>query len=100
VFEYVHKSVGYLLLALSVATLLTGLRAADALSWMWVVLVLWWLGCAGVFVVLQRQGRCIDCYQAIWGVDERLPGNRMKPIGWGIRRYTRENVAQRSWPRG
>lgn len=81
------------------ATLLSGLRDADALVWMWIALALWWLGCAGVFVLLQRQGRCIDCYQTIWGLDENLPGNRSTPIGWGIRRYTGDNVAQAPWPR-
>ena len=35
---------------------------------------------------LQRQGRCIDTYQAIWGPDPRHPGNRLKPVGWGVRR--------------
>ncbi len=38
----------------------------------------------GVFVVLQRAGRCIDTYQAIWGLDPSLPGNRRRPIGLGI----------------
>ena len=99
IFEYVHKVLGYLLLVFSVVTLVSGLLDADALNWMWITLALWWLGCTGVFVVLQRQGRCIDCYQAIWGLDENLPGNRATPIGWGIRRYTRDDVAQAPWPR-
>ena len=91
---------GYGLLAFSALTLATGLLAADALNWMWVVLTLWWFCCVAVFIVLQRQGRAIDCYQAIWGVDEALPGNRMKPIGWwGIRRYTSNKVADAPWPR-
>ncbi len=98
-FEQVHKALGYVLLVFSAVTLVSGLLAADALKWMWITLALWWLGCVGVFVVLQRQGRCIDCYQAIWGVDENLPGNRFTPIGWGIRSYTRGNLAQAPWPR-
>jgi len=99
VFEYLHKAFGYGLLAVSAMTLVTGLFAADALNWMWVTLILWWMACTAVFIVLQRQGRNIDCYQAIWGVDAALPGNRMKPIGWGIRRYTSSNVAQAPFPR-
>lgn len=98
-FEYLHKGFGYALLAFSAVTMVAGLLAADALNWMWVVLAGWWIGCAAIFVVLQRQGRCIDCYQAIWGLDENLPGNRCKPIGWGIRRYTRATIANASFPR-
>jgi hypothetical protein len=98
-YEYVHKTLGYLLLALSAVALVSGLLAADALNWMWVTLLLWWLACGAVFIVMQRQGRCIDCYQAIWGVEEHLPGNRLQPIGWGIRRYTPQTVEQATWPR-
>ena len=36
-------------------------------------------------VVLQRRGRAIDTYQAIWGPGAEHPGNQRKPIGWGIR---------------
>jgi len=100
VFEVLHKVCGYGLLAVSALTLVTGLLAADALNWMWVALLLWWLVCAAVFIVLQHQGQAIDCYQAIWGIDEALPGNRMKPIGWwGIRRYSSANVAAAPYPR-
>jgi hypothetical protein len=99
VFEILHKGFGYVLLGFSALTLVTGLIAADALNWMWVGLALWWLACLAVFVVFQRQGRCIDCYQAIWGVDGHLPGNRAQPIGWGIRRYTLETVARAPYPR-
>jgi hypothetical protein len=38
------------------------------------------------FAVLQIRGRAVDTYQAIWGPDLDLPGNRMKPIGFGVRR--------------
>lgn len=98
-FEYVHKVLGYGLLVLSVLILLSGLAAADALRWMWLLIGGWWLGVAVIFAILQRQGRAIDCYQAIWGVSPDLPGNRRKPIGWGIRRYTPETLAQAPWPR-
>lgn len=98
-FERVHKSVGYLCLVLSVAAILSGLAAADALIWMWLALAVWWLGFVLVFALLQRQGRCIDTYQAIWGIDERLAGNRVPPIGWGIRRFNRDNLSKARWPR-
>jgi hypothetical protein len=98
-FERVHKSVGYLTLVLAVVAVLSGLAAADALIWMWLLLLLWWLGFVLVFALLQRQGRCIDTYQAIWGIDEKLPGNRVKPFGWGIRRYNSQTLATARWPR-
>ena len=84
IFEHIHKSAGYLLLALTVLALCTGLYAADAPRWMPVALGAWWIIMAGVFVALQRAGRCIDTYQAIWGLDPELPGNRRRPIGLGI----------------
>jgi hypothetical protein len=84
VFEYVHKAAGYLLLALTVVALFTGLVAADAPRWMPLALGIWWVMMLGVFVWLQRAGRCLDTYQAIWGLDPGLAGNRRRPIGFGI----------------
>jgi hypothetical protein len=95
VFEYVHKGAGYLLLALTVLALCTGLIAADAPRWMPVALGAWWIMMAAVFVSLQRAGRCIDTYQAIWGLDPDLPGNRRRPIGFGIVRRPITNVSPR-----
>jgi hypothetical protein len=46
-------------------------------------------------VSLQRAGRCIDTYQAIWGLDPDLPGNRRRPIGFGIVRRPITNVSPR-----
>jgi hypothetical protein len=83
-FEYVHKYAGYVLLALAVAAMPTGLIAADSPRWMPIVMTIWWLAMLGVFGWLQRSGRCIDTYQAIWGPDPNLPGNRRRPIGFGI----------------
>ena len=83
VFEYVHKYAGYALLTLPWA-LYSGLVAADSPRWMPIALGVWWLLMLGVFVWLQREGRCIDTYQAIWGLDPELPGNRRRPIGFGI----------------
>ncbi|MEL6104270.1 MAG: cytochrome b561 domain-containing protein, partial [Pseudomonadota bacterium] len=42
-FEAVHKTLGYGLLALAAATILLGLWTANASIWMWLVLSLWWL---------------------------------------------------------
>ncbi|WP_376989506.1 cytochrome b561 domain-containing protein [Bosea sp. R86505] len=85
-FEYVHKSVGYLALLLAVAAVLSGLWTANAPRWMWIALPVWWAGLLACFAILQRQGRAIDTYQAIWGPDVQHPGNRRKPIGIGLRR--------------
>lgn len=83
-FEYLHKALGYLALALSVATILTGLWHANGPRWMWLVLGAWWGFWLFAFGYFQRQGRAFDTYQAIWGPSLRHPGNQRAPIGWGI----------------
>lgn len=90
-FEYSHKLVGYLLVLLAVWTIVSGLYAADAPRWMWAGIGFWLVFCVGAFVRLQRKGKCIDTYQAIWGLDDTLPGYRRKPIGWGITRINRKS---------
>jgi len=85
-FERLHKCVGHGLLLLSVLTIVLGLELADAPLWMWLGQGAWTLGYALVFVHLQRRGRCIDTYEAIWGPDPIHPGNHVPPVGWGIRR--------------
>jgi hypothetical protein len=84
VFEYIHKAAGYLLLALTLVAIPTGLVAADAPRWMPIAMGIWWLVMLALFVWLQRAGWCMDTYQAIWGLDPDLPGNRRRPIGFGI----------------
>ena len=86
-FERLHKASGYLALALSAINILLGLAISDAFVWMWLVIVGYWIALGTVAVVLQRQGRCVDTYQAIYGPDISLPGNARAPIGWGVRRY-------------
>lgn len=86
-FERLHKSLGWFAIVLAVATTTLGLGIADAPRWMAVVLGAWWLALAILGARWQRQGRCIDTYQAIWGPDEAHPGNRLPVIGWGVRRY-------------
>lgn len=85
-FERVHKGLGWIALLLVIPTTGLGLYGVDAPRWMALVLPLWWTVLLVLFVRWQRQGRCWDTYQAIWGPDPRHPGNRLKPIGWGVRR--------------
>ena len=85
-FERAHKFGGLAALALAAATLLAGLAAADAPRWMPLVLVAWWLCLAAVATILQRHGRCLDTYQAIWGPGDGHPGSRLTPIGIGVRK--------------
>lgn len=85
-FERMHKGLGWLAVLAALGVTVLGLMVADAPRWMAVVLALWWLGLAAAAVLLQRRGHCVDTYQAIWGPDPRHPGNRLKPIGWGVRR--------------
>lgn len=85
-FERTHKTLGWLAVLMAVAVMVIGLALADAPRWMALTLALWWLALAVAFTRLQRAGRCIDTYQAIWGPDPQHPGNRLRPIGWGVRR--------------
>jgi hypothetical protein len=85
-FERLHKSLGYAVLALSIATIASGLWLVNAPRWMLVAIGFWWLGLAALWALLQSRGRTIDTYQAIWGPDLRHPGNALPPTGWGVRR--------------
>lgn len=93
-FEWTHKLLGYLVLLLAFGTVLLGLWVADAPRWMLLAIGMWWLVLVAAFVWLQRRGLCMDTYQAIWGPDAQHPGNRVGPIGWGIKRYGAESFAQ------
>lgn len=95
VFEILHKSGGYLALLVAMLTILLGLYNTDAPRWMWIVITGYWTVLGLVATVLQKQGRCVDTYQAIYGPDSQLPGNQRPPIGWGIRRYQ-----SGEWPPG
>lgn len=85
-FERLHKGLGWLALLAAAGVTALGLLVADAPRWMALVLALWWGLLAVAASRWQRQGRCVDTYQAIWGPDPRHPGNRIEPIGWGVRR--------------
>ncbi len=84
IFEWVHKVVGYVTVFLALAVTGTGLWAVNAPLWMWLVILLWWCLLGAAYRRLQQQGRAVDTYQAIWGPDQDLPGNAVKPIGWGV----------------
>jgi Eukaryotic cytochrome b561 len=85
-FERIHKSIGYVALALSMATIASGLWLVNAPRWMPIALIVWWIGLIVLWSVLQARGKAIDTYQAIWGPDPRHPGNAVPPTGWGVRR--------------
>lgn len=88
-FERIHKFIGYFmwLIALTVTTL--GLFIADAPRWMWFCLLVWWIGLVILFWLLQKNGFCIDTYQAIWGPDPTLPGNKVKQF---VVRYPSDDI--------
>lgn len=85
-FERLHKFLGWLALLVAIGVIAVGLLLVNAPRWMALLLGAWWISLAYAFSWLQRAGRCIDTYQAIWGPDPAHPGNQRKPIGWGIRR--------------
>jgi len=85
-FEWTHKTVGYATLVLAAVVVVLGLREANAPRWMWLSIASWYLGLIVLCIILQKRGRVVDTYQAIWGTDPKHPGNRRRPIGWGVRR--------------
>lgn len=90
IFEIVHKLLGYLVVACAITAIISGLWATNAPIWMFIALSFYWITLAVTFVILQRLGYAVDTYQAIWGTNRELPGNRRDPIGWGIRRIKHE----------
>lgn len=95
-FELVHKVLGTGAILAALFAIATGLRVADAPRWMAVVLASWFCLLGALAVRWQRQGRCIDTYQAIWGPDVAHPGNQKQPIGYGIQRHT-ASTWKRRW---
>lgn len=87
-FEYFHKGVGYMLLLIANLTVLTGFWQTNAPRWMWIAFVLWWIAFIVGSVWCQHKRWAVDTYQAIWGHDPTLPGNQIKPIGWGLSRWS------------
>ncbi len=97
-FERLHKGIGWATILLAIAEIVIGLVVADAPRWMLLTIVAWWCAIGGAFMHWQRQGRCIDTYQAIWGPDPAHPGNRRPPIGLGVHRYTAAEWRERFDP--
>ena len=85
-FEYYHKYFGYVLLLGSVAGVITGMWIANGPVWMWIGMALWWSLILVFFYIFQSKGMAIDTYQAIWGPDQKMPGSKLKPIGWKVRK--------------
>lgn len=92
-FEYAHKFAGYTVVFLAIAASKTGRWQANAPRWMWMAIGGWWIVCTKAFIVLQRRGLAFDTYQAHWGTDSIHPGNRLKPIGIGVRRQPVRSAA-------
>jgi hypothetical protein len=76
VFEAAHKALGYAALALGAAAILSGLHAANAPRWMWLLLPGWWAVLAAAAFWLHVRRPVVPTYQAIWGPDPIHPGNR------------------------
>lgn len=74
-FEAVHKSLGYAMLAGAAVEIALGLWQANAPRWMAAGLGLWGLLLLGAFVALELRGGRVSTYWAIWGPDPELPGN-------------------------
>ena len=77
-FEGVHKKLGWVTLMAAAGVIASGLYMVDAPRWMPLLLSAWYLLLAQQFWRLQKAGRCVDTYQAIWGPDTIHPGNRNK----------------------
>lgn len=86
IFEYGHKSLGYVALFTGGLAIWFGLTIANAPVWMWSSISLWWILVLVTALVLQTRKGALDTYKAIWGNDPQLPGNKIKPIGLGVKR--------------
>jgi len=78
-FEWCHKIIGYTTLALAIVAILAGLWHANGPRWMALVLVAWWIFLIGWGIRLQKSGRMVTTYHAIWGNDPAHPGNCIVP---------------------
>ena len=90
IFEFSHKILGYLALLCGAIAILLGLHSVNAPVWMWVSILSWWGLLLAFALFLQKTRGAFDTYQAIWGPAPDLPGNRLKPIGFGIKRHWSE----------
>ena len=95
-FEYFHKFAGLLAMLLMMLTIIVGLVVADAPRWMVLMIAGWWLMLGTMVAYLQSRGKCLDTYQAIWGLGPEHPGNSMRPIGIGIRQLRSRDLSEPS----
>lgn len=86
IFEQLHKTVGYICLATALVAVFSGLWLTNAPRWMWIILSVWWLVIIAVFVFFQKIFGATETYESIWGDDPELPGNKIKSVGWGIKK--------------
>lgn len=94
IFEVTHKSGGYLALAAGIITIILGLRQTG-IHWIaYAALVAWICLIIAVFLHLQKNGRWIDTYHAIWGPDDCHPGNqdRARKRGTSFRTRNVDNM--------
>lgn len=85
VFEAVHKTGGYMALAVALGALALGLSQSGAPTWACVAALAPWAIIAALFVHYTRQGRRVPTYQAIWGPSPEHPGNRTRADEKGAR---------------
>lgn len=78
VFEFFHKSGGYVALGMGYIAVVLGLWQTDAHWIAYAVSVVWICIIIACFFCLQKSGRWMDTYHAIWGQDTRHPGNRAR----------------------
>lgn len=98
-FERTHKPLGHLLLAALAVGVVSGLWHINAPRWMLVLMAAWWLALLLTALRWERQGRCVDGYQAMWGPSMAHPGNRIPELKWGSRRYSEEEFHRLPWVR-
>lgn len=85
-FERMHKTVGYVCLLAALIAVFAGLWMTNAPRWMWILIVGWWITVIVAFIGFQKAFGAAETYESIWGDDPDLPGNKLKPIGWGVKK--------------
>ena len=80
IFEAAHKSGGYVALlagaaAMVLGSLKTGNYWLTGMICAWICVFFLW------FLILEKSGKRVDTYAAIWGGDARHPGNRLRTGG-------------------
>lgn len=82
IFEFVHKTGGYLAVLAGCAAVALGLVAVGAHWVAWLAFACWLGALTGWFTRLQKSGRWVDTHVAIWGPDKRHPG-QPRPMAAG-----------------